>query len=67
MRFLKLLIELARKYVLVLRHMILLAQVKRVYYPGLASHPEHELAKRQMSGYGGVVSFEVGVVTLTWS
>ncbi|GAB2287764.1 cAMP-dependent protein kinase regulatory subunit Cgs1 [Dionaea muscipula] len=34
-------------------------KVKRVYYPGLPSHPEHELAKRQMSGFGGVVSFEV--------
>jgi len=36
-------------------------QVKRVYYPGLPSHPEHELAKRQMTGFGGVVSFEVGI------
>ncbi|KAL9271627.1 Cystathionine gamma-synthase 1, chloroplastic-like protein [Drosera capensis] len=34
-------------------------KVKRVYYPGLPSHPEHELAKRQMSGFGGVVSFEI--------
>ncbi|XP_076901552.1 cystathionine gamma-synthase 1, chloroplastic-like [Bidens hawaiensis] len=34
-------------------------KVKRVYYPGLQSHPEHELAKKQMTGYGGVVSFEV--------
>ncbi len=33
--------------------------VKRVYYPGLPSHPDHEVARRQMSGYGGVVSFEV--------
>ena len=34
--------------------------VARVYYPGLASHPQHELAMRQMSGQGGaVVSFEV--------
>jgi cystathionine beta-lyase/cystathionine gamma-synthase len=31
--------------------------VSRVYYPGLASHPQHELAKRQMSGFGGMVSF----------
>jgi len=36
-------------------------QVKRVYYPGLPSHPEHELAKQQMTGFGGVVSFEVCV------
>jgi cystathionine gamma-lyase len=33
------------------------AEVDRVYYPGLASHPQHELAKRQMSGFGGMVSF----------
>ncbi|MBR8094658.1 aminotransferase class I/II-fold pyridoxal phosphate-dependent enzyme [Burkholderia cenocepacia] len=33
--------------------------VKAVYYPGLASHPQHELAKRQMSGFGGVVTFEL--------
>ena len=34
-------------------------RVKRVYYPGLVSHPQHELAKTQQSGYGGIVSFEV--------
>ncbi|KAK2972431.1 hypothetical protein RJ640_003857, partial [Escallonia rubra] len=34
-------------------------EVSRVYYPGLASHPEHYLAKRQMTGFGGVVSFEI--------
>lgn len=33
------------------------AEVDKVYYPGLASHPQHELAKRQMSGFGGMVSF----------
>ncbi len=33
--------------------------VKRVYYPGLKSHPQHELAKTQQSGFGGVLSFEV--------
>lgn len=32
-------------------------EVDRVYYPGLASHPQHALAKRQMSGFGGMVSF----------
>ena len=31
--------------------------VARVYYPGLASHPQHELAKRQMRGFGGMLSF----------
>ena len=33
--------------------------VKRVFYPGLESHPRHEIAKRQMRGLGGVVSFEL--------
>jgi len=35
------------------------AGVARVYHPGLASHPQHELAGRQQSGYGGIVSFEL--------
>ena len=34
-------------------------RVQRVYYPGLPSHPQHALAKRQMSGYGGMVVFEL--------
>ncbi len=34
--------------------------VQRVYYPGLTSHPQHELARRQMSGFGGMISFDVG-------
>jgi len=34
-------------------------RVKRVFYPGLESHPQHALAKRQMSGFGTVVSFEL--------
>lgn len=33
--------------------------VKKVHYPGLASHPQHELAKRQQRGYGAIVSIEV--------
>ena len=33
--------------------------IAHVYYPGLESHPQHELAKRQMAGLGGIVSFEV--------
>jgi cystathionine beta-lyase/cystathionine gamma-synthase len=36
--------------------------VQKVYYPGLPSHPQHELAKRQMSGFGGMISFDVGDV-----
>ncbi|MCA1805078.1 MAG: O-succinylhomoserine sulfhydrylase [Xanthomonadaceae bacterium] len=34
-------------------------EVERVYYPGLASHPQHALAGRQQSGFGGLLSFEV--------
>ena len=34
-------------------------KVERVFYPGLESHPQHHLAKKQMSGYGGMVSFEL--------
>ena len=34
--------------------------VQKVYYPGLVSHPQHELAKRQQTGFGGMVSFETG-------
>ena len=33
--------------------------VTKVYYPGLPSHPQHELAKRQMRGFGGMLSFEL--------
>jgi len=35
-------------------------KVQKLYYPGLVSHPQHELAKRQQSGFGGMVSFETG-------
>ena len=35
------------------------AQVARVYYPGLPSHPQHELARRQMRGFGGMVAFDI--------
>jgi methionine gamma-lyase len=34
-------------------------KVKKVYYPGLQSHAQHSVAKRQMKGFGGVVSFEI--------
>ena len=34
-------------------------KVKRVHYAGLSSHPQHELAKRQQSAFGGIVAFEV--------
>jgi len=34
-------------------------RVSRVYYPGLPSHPDHEIAKRQMTGFGGMVTFDL--------
>jgi len=34
-------------------------RVRRVIYPGLSSHPKHKLAKKQMTGFGGMVTFEV--------
>ena len=41
--------------------------VDRVYFPGLADHPQHELCKRQQSDFGGIVSFEVkGGVDAAW-
>jgi cystathionine beta-lyase/cystathionine gamma-synthase len=33
--------------------------VSRVYFPGLASHPGHDIARKQMTGFGGMVSFEL--------
>jgi cystathionine beta-lyase/cystathionine gamma-synthase len=35
-------------------------RVKRVFYPGLPTHPQYELAGRQMRGFGGMLSFELG-------
>jgi len=35
-------------------------RVKKVFYPGLPDHPQHELAKQQMSGFGAMISFETG-------
>jgi cystathionine beta-lyase/cystathionine gamma-synthase len=35
-------------------------KVAKVFYPGLQDHPQHELAKRQMSGFGSMISFETG-------
>ena len=34
-------------------------QIERVHYPGLPSHPQHELAKRQMRGFGGMMALEI--------
>jgi cystathionine beta-lyase/cystathionine gamma-synthase len=35
-------------------------KISKVFYPGLPSHPQHELAKKQMSGFGALISFETG-------
>ena len=35
-------------------------KVSRVYYPGLSTHPQHDLARRQMKGFGGLIAFELG-------
>jgi cystathionine gamma-lyase len=35
-------------------------RIERVFYPGLASHPQHDLARRQMSGFTGMISIETG-------
>jgi cystathionine gamma-lyase/cystathionine beta-lyase/cystathionine gamma-lyase/homocysteine desulfhydrase len=36
------------------------SRVKKVNYPGLPSHPQHALAKKQMSGFGAMISFDLG-------
>lgn len=38
-------------------------RVTKVYYPGSASHPQHDLAKKQQLGFGGMVAFDVGSLT----
>jgi cystathionine beta-lyase/cystathionine gamma-synthase len=38
------------------------AEVRAIYYPGLPSHPQHDLACRQMTGFGGMISFDLGDV-----
>jgi cystathionine beta-lyase/cystathionine gamma-synthase len=36
------------------------AKVNKIYYPGLPDHPQHELARRQMNGFGSMISFDLG-------
>jgi cystathionine gamma-lyase/cystathionine beta-lyase/cystathionine gamma-lyase/homocysteine desulfhydrase len=40
-------------------------KVARVHYPGLPDHPQHELARRQMKGFGGLIAFELGSLDRT--
>jgi cystathionine gamma-lyase/cystathionine beta-lyase/cystathionine gamma-lyase/homocysteine desulfhydrase len=44
----------------VAHHLAAHPKVKRVHYPGLPTHPQHELAKKQMTGFGGMLAFESG-------
>lgn len=44
----------------VAQHLEAHPKVKKVHYPGLSSHPQYELAKKQMKGFGGMLSFETG-------
>jgi cystathionine beta-lyase/cystathionine gamma-synthase len=46
------------------KHLEKSSYIKKVYYPGLESHPQHSLAKKQMSGFGGMISVELGDVEL---
>ena len=39
-------------------------EVKKIYYPGLPNHPGHELAKNQMSGFGGMIAIDLGSLDL---
>jgi cystathionine beta-lyase/cystathionine gamma-synthase len=44
----------------VARHLDAHPKVRKVFYPGLASHPQHDLARRQQKGPGGMLAFDVG-------
>ncbi|MEK6954321.1 MAG: aminotransferase class I/II-fold pyridoxal phosphate-dependent enzyme [Candidatus Micrarchaeota archaeon] len=44
---------------IVAKHLESHPKVARVHYPGLTSHPQHEIAKKQMRGFGGILAFEV--------
>jgi cystathionine gamma-lyase/cystathionine beta-lyase/cystathionine gamma-lyase/homocysteine desulfhydrase len=44
----------------VARYLTSTPEVRKVYYPGLPDHPQHLLAKQQMSGFGGVIAFDLG-------
>jgi cystathionine gamma-lyase len=44
---------------IVAKHLLAHPEISRVHYPGLATHAGHELAKAQMSGFGGMISFEL--------
>lgn len=37
-------------------------KIKKIFYPGLETHPQHELAKKQMTGFGGIISIDLGTL-----
>ncbi len=41
-------------------YLVRVKKVRKVYYPGLPEHPQHELARKQCTGFGGMISFDVG-------
>jgi len=45
-------------------HLEKASYVKKVFYPGLKSHPQHQLAKKQMSGFSGIISVDLGDMNL---
>ncbi len=49
---------------IIAKHLEKASYVKKVYYPGLESHPQYQLAKKQMSGFGGMISVDLGDVEL---
>jgi cystathionine beta-lyase/cystathionine gamma-synthase len=51
--------EHARNAQIIAEFLVARDDVARVYYPGLPAHPQHELAKRQMSGFGGMLSVQL--------
>ena len=44
---------------IVAKHLLAHPEVAKVHYPGLPTHPGHEIAKSQMSGFGGMISVEL--------
>ena len=44
------------------QHLAQHPKVKRVLYPGLSSHPQHEIARKQQRGFGAMISFDVGTL-----
>ncbi len=50
----------AENAMIIARWLVKQKKVKKVHYPGLPSHPQHKLAKKQMKNFGGIISFDLG-------